>query len=52
MSEKPKAKCDDHYEYKALVEAALDFVAKVDRGEARSTRSYAAFKEGLRRIGE
>jgi hypothetical protein len=30
-----------------LIEAALDFVAKVERGEARSTRSYNAFKAAL-----
>lgn len=32
---------------KKLIEAAREFVAKVDRGEARSRRSYAAFKEAL-----
>jgi hypothetical protein len=31
----------------ALEAAALDFIAKVDRGEARSERSYAAFKAAL-----
>lgn len=31
----------------ALVNAALDFVAKVERGDARSTASYAAFKSAL-----
>jgi predicted DNA-binding transcriptional regulator YafY len=31
----------------ALEAAALDFIAKVDRGEARSKHSYAAFKAAL-----
>ena len=31
-----------------LRQAAEEFVAKVDRGEARSVRSYAAFKHALR----
>lgn len=31
----------------ALVEAADEFVGKVDRGEARSEYSYAAFKAAL-----
>jgi len=31
----------------ALVEAAEDFVAKVERGEARSVDSYAKFKAAL-----
>lgn len=31
----------------ALEKAALDFIAKVDRGEARSKRSYDAFKAAL-----
>lgn len=30
-----------------LAKAAQDFVDKVDRGEARSTRSYDAFKKAL-----
>ena len=30
-----------------LLAAALDFVAKVERGEAKSTRSYAAFKAAI-----
>jgi len=37
-------------EYDALIaiaEAAQEFVDKCDRGEARSKRSYAAFKAGL-----
>jgi hypothetical protein len=33
---------------KKLEAAALDFIAKVDRGEARSKESYAAFKDALR----
>lgn len=33
-----------------LDKAAREFVAKVERGEARSTRSYAAFKEALKLI--
>ena len=33
-----------------LVVAAQDFVAKVDRGEARSQRSYGAFKSALDRL--
>lgn len=32
---------------KALVEAAEEFCAKVERGEARSVRSYTAFKQAL-----
>lgn len=32
---------------RALDIAARDFVAKVERGEARSIRSYAAFKTAL-----
>ena len=31
----------------ALEAAARDFIAKVDRGEAQSKRSYAAFKAAL-----
>lgn len=31
----------------AFKAAAIDFIAKVDRGEARSRRSYAAFKAAL-----
>jgi len=31
----------------ALEKAAVEFIAKVDRGEARSTQSYAAFKAAL-----
>lgn len=31
----------------ALREAAKEFVAKVERGDARSQRSYAAFKDAL-----
>jgi hypothetical protein len=34
-------------EYAGLVKFAQDFVAKVDRGEARSVRSYAKAKAGL-----
>jgi hypothetical protein len=30
-----------------LEAAALEFIAKCDRGEARSKRSYAAFKAAL-----
>lgn len=33
-----------------LVVAAQEFVAKVDRGEARSQRSYGAFKAALDRL--
>lgn len=33
--------------YGKLAVAALDFIEKVDRGEARSTQSYAAFKAAL-----
>ena len=32
----------------ALAKAAQDFIDKVDRGEARSVKSYAAFKAALR----
>jgi hypothetical protein len=32
---------------RALEAAALDFIAKVERGEARSTKSYSAFKAAL-----
>ncbi len=32
----------------ALAKAAKDFIDKVDRGEARSVKSYAAFKAALR----
>lgn len=35
-----------------IVEAAKEFVAKVERGEARSKRSYAAFKVPLDRLEE
>lgn len=31
----------------ALTKAAEDFIAKVDRGEAKSVRSYNAFKQAL-----
>lgn len=31
----------------ALARAAQDFIGKVDRGEARSSKSYAAFKAAL-----
>lgn len=31
----------------ALERAALDFIHKVDRGEAKSVKSYAAFKAAL-----
>lgn len=34
-------------DYDALVSAVREFVAKVERGEARSVRSYTAFKEAL-----
>jgi hypothetical protein len=30
-----------------LLEAAIEFVRKVDAGEARSTKSYAAFKAAI-----
>jgi hypothetical protein len=30
-----------------LLEAAVEFVRKVDAGEARSTKSYAAFKAAI-----
>lgn len=33
--------------YAALKDAAEKFVSKVERGEARSRRSYAAFKAAL-----
>jgi len=33
-----------------LIAAAREFVAKVDRGEARSRRSYQAFKDALAKI--
>lgn len=32
----------------ALAKAAQDFIDKVDRGEARSVKSYAAFNAALR----
>ena len=35
----------------ALESAALDFIGKVDRGEARSSKSYAAFKAALTQEG-
>lgn len=34
-----------------LVKAAQDFIDKCDRGEARSVRSYKAFKEALTLLG-
>jgi Lar family restriction alleviation protein len=37
--------------YRLLREAALEFVAKVDRGEAFSKRSYAAFRTALSAAG-
>ena|SRR6267154_2781315 len=33
-----------------LIAAAREFIAKCDRGEARSVRSYAAFKEALAEV--
>lgn len=35
-----------------LVEAAKEFIRKCDAGEARSKRSYAAFKAALNKLGE
>lgn len=37
----------DVLSYQKLRAAAEEFIAKVERGEARSRRSYAAFKEAL-----
>ncbi len=34
-------------DYDALVTAANEFIAKVDSGQAKSVRSYAAFKSAL-----
>lgn len=34
-----------------LAEAAIEFCRKVEAGEARSTKSYAAFKAALRKAG-
>jgi len=37
-------------DFSDLVKVANEFIAKVDRGEARSKRSYQAFKDALEKI--
>lgn len=40
-----------HEGVRLLIEAAEDFVQKVENGEARSVRSYAKFKSALAQFG-
>lgn len=37
-------------DYSLLITVSKDFVDKVDQGKARSTKSYAAFKEALSKL--
>lgn len=39
------------YKYKDLIDAAKDFIEKVDTGRARSTDSYNKFKRALIKVG-
>lgn len=39
-------------EFVALIDAAREFCAKVERGQARSVRSYAAFKSALQKLNK